>query len=145
MQVNDILRTKGQSVHSVQADMSLLEAVDVLSAKNIGAVLVHTEGKPVCGILSERDIVRHIAQNKNADLSQPVSTLMTETVVTSTPEATLDDVMTIMSERRIRHVPIVDGNTLCGLVSIGDVVKRKISQSEEEAEALRQYISAAAG
>ncbi|MBL8596113.1 MAG: CBS domain-containing protein [Devosia sp.] len=140
MQVETILQSKGRSVVTVTAGSTIAEAVDLLNGKKIGAVVV-VDGKRVVGILSERDVVRHLGRDWGALASRPVSDVMTKAVVTVSRFATVADVMERMTEKRIRHMPIVDNGELVGIVSIGDVVKRKIEETEQEATALKEYIA----
>lgn len=140
MQVETILQTKGRAVHTVAAETSLADAVAVLTERRIGAVVV-LEGKKVAGILSERDVVRHLGKDWAALASRPVRDVMTKAVVTTGRYATVAEVMEQMTERRIRHLPVVEGGELVGIVSIGDVVKRKIEETEQEATALKEYIA----
>jgi CBS domain-containing protein len=111
----------------------------LLSDKNIGALVVSGDGRQVDGIVSERDIVRRLHED-DAVLEAAVDTIMTTTVHTCPPEADLDSVMSEMTERRIRHVPVVGADGLCGLISIGDVVKHKISVLEFERDQLDSYV-----
>ncbi|MBB5518789.1 CBS domain-containing protein [Amphiplicatus metriothermophilus] len=141
MKVEQILQTKGAAVHSVRDDASVADAVKVLGEKNIGAVVVKDASGGVAGILSERDIVRRLRAEGAEALNKPVSGCMTAEVITCAPEDTIDDLMVKMTERRIRHVPVMRDGALAGIVSIGDVVKRKIEETEREAAALREYIS----
>jgi len=141
MQVENILQSKGRAVHTVAARATIAEAVDILNSRRIGAVVVVTDAGKVAGILSERDIVRHLGKDWTALGSKPVSEVMTKNVVTMNRQATVAEVMERMTERRIRHLPIVDNGDLVGIVSIGDVVKRKIEETEQEALALKEYIA----
>jgi len=140
MQVENILQSKGRAVITVTAGSTIAEAVELLNAKKIGAVVV-VDGKKVVGILSERDVVRHLGKDWGALASRPVSDVMTKAVVSVSRFATVADVMERMTEKRIRHMPIVDNGELVGIVSIGDVVKRKIEETEQEALALKEYIA----
>ena len=140
MQVETILQSKGRNVVTVTAGSSIAEAVELLNGKKIGAVVV-VDGKRVVGILSERDVVRHLGTDWTALASRPVSDVMTKNVVTVSRFATVADLMERMTERRIRHMPIVENGELVGIVSIGDVVKRKIEETEQEATALKEYIA----
>ena len=140
MQVENILQSKGRAVETVTSATTIAQAVDVLNAKRIGAVVVVDAGK-VVGILSERDVVRHLGTDWAALADRPVSDIMTKNVFTASRFATISDVMERMTEKRIRHMPIVDNNELGGIVSIGDVVKRKIEETEQEALALKEYIA----
>ena len=140
MQVETILQSKGRDVVTVTAGSTIAEAVDLLNSKRIGAVVV-VDGRRVVGILSERDVVRHLGRDWGALSSRPVREVMTQTVVTASRFATIADVMERMTERRIRHMPVVENGDLVGIVSIGDVVKRKIEETEQEAPALKEYIA----
>jgi CBS domain-containing protein len=140
MQVDNILQSKGRAVHTVTARTPVSEAVEMLNSKRIGAVVV-TDGKKVAGILSERDVVRHLGTDWNALSKRPVSDIMTKNVITASLGASVTDLMERMTEHRIRHMPIVESGDLVGIVSIGDVVKRKIEETEQEAIALKEYIA----
>lgn len=141
MKVGDILRSKGATVHTVSPDDKIATAVSVLNDKNIGAVVVKDGADNVVGILSERDVVRRLGREGAAVLSAPVKSCMTSDPVTCGVDATVDEILGRMTERRVRHMPVVNGGELVGLVSIGDVVKRKIDETEQEAAALRDYIT----
>src|SRR5690606_14691476 len=117
------------------------EAVKLLNQHRIGAVVVVTHEGAVAGILSERDIVRNLLGDPAKLLTLPVSDIMTTRVITCRRAATVSDLMEQMTEHRIRHIPIVEEGQLLGIVSIGDVVKGKIEATEQEANALREYIS----
>lgn len=140
MQVENILQSKGRAVHTVAARATIAEAVELLNSRRIGAVVVTDNGK-VAGILSERDVVRHLGTDWAALAGRPVSDVMTRDVVTTGRRASVAEVMEKMTERRIRHLPVVEGTELVGIVSIGDVVKRKIEETEQEALALKEYIA----
>jgi CBS domain-containing protein len=140
MQVENILQSKGRAVETVTSSTTIGEAAAVLNAKRIGAVVVLDNGK-VVGILSERDIVRHLGTDWSSLTNRPVADIMTKAVVTASRFATIADVMERMTEKRIRHMPVVDNGELGGIVSIGDVVKRKIEETEQEASALKEYIA----
>ena len=140
MQVENILQSKGRAVSTVTAGSTIAQAVELLNTKKIGAVVV-VDGKRVVGILSERDVVRHLGTDWAALASRPVSDVMTKAVVSVSRFATVADVMERMTEKRIRHMPIVENGELVGIVSIGDVVKRKIEETEQEAIALKEYIA----
>ncbi len=140
MQVENILQSKGRAVHTVAARATIAEAVEILNSRRIGAVVV-TDGGKVVGIVSERDVVRHLGTDWAGLAGRPVSDVMTRDVVTIGRRASIDEVMEQMTERRIRHLPVVEGTELVGIVSIGDVVKRKIEEAEQEALALKQYIA----
>lgn len=139
MLVDQILDAKGRAVATVAPDATVADAVASMAEHNVGALVVSSDGHAVEGIVSERDVVRRLHDDE-ALLDAPVSTIMTTTVHTCPPEADLDAVMTEMTERRIRHVPVVGDDGLCGLVSIGDVVKHKISALQFERDQLDSYV-----
>ncbi|SFZ82293.1 CBS domain-containing protein [Devosia enhydra] len=141
MHVEAILQTKGGTVHTVRSTELIATAIAVLNQRRIGAVVVVDDAGHVAGILSERDIVRRMGSDPNSFLSTPISQSMTRAVVTCTRQTSLDEVLEMMTERRIRHMPVVEGESLVGIISIGDVVKRKIELTEQEAAALRDYIA----
>lgn len=141
MKVEHILQSKGVDVFVVKPDDSITDAISILSEKNIGAVIVKDAAEKVVGILSERDVVRRIGEYGKDALSMRVDDCMTPKPYTCPPETTLDEVMGLMTQKRIRHLPVRDGDRLAGVISIGDVVKRKIEQAEQEAAALKEYIA----
>lgn len=141
MFVSSILAGKGGQVVAVSPADSISSAVDQLAARRIGAVLaVDDMGRPV-GVLSERDVVRVLARDGVAALQARVADVMSAPIVTCDPDDTLDHVMGLMTDRRIRHLPVVRRGELLGIVSIGDVVKFTIDETRHEAEALKQYIA----
>ncbi|MBW7838000.1 MAG: CBS domain-containing protein [Sphingomonadales bacterium] len=141
MLVKSILKGKGSDVVDIAPELTVLEATAVLRDKRIGAVLVRDKAKTIVGVLSERDIVRALANTGPEILKKKVCDLMTRQVVTCLPGDTVDHVMGLMTDKRIRHVPVVEGGKLLGIVSIGDVVKHKIAEAEMEAQALKKYIT----
>ncbi len=141
MQVDTILQSKGGAVFTVAAGAPISEAVAELNRHRIGAVVVLADNGAVAGILSERDIVRHLGDDPTALLRRPVSDIMTTRVITCARMTAVADLMEQMTRHRIRHIPIVEDGELVGIVSIGDVVKRKIEETEQEALALREYIA----
>jgi CBS domain-containing protein len=142
MQVRHILRTKGRDVVTVDRNASLSEAAQLLALRHIGAAVVTTDRGGVAGILSERDIVRAIAEHSVAALGQSVSRHMTQAVSTCSETDTVDELMETMTQGRFRHMPVVDDDRLCGIISIGDVVKTCIAETVREAQSLREYIAA---
>ncbi|MFM5915655.1 MAG: CBS domain-containing protein [Chakrabartia godavariana] len=142
MSVKAILQTKGASVFSVTRDMSVAEAVALLAANRIGAVPV-LDGDTVLGIFSERDVVYCLARDGAAALDRPVSDVMTAPVMTIDSDCAVLSALSLMTRRRIRHLPVVDSGTLSGFISIGDLVKHRIEKIEAEAEAMRSYIQSA--
>ncbi|MEE8270159.1 MAG: CBS domain-containing protein [Alphaproteobacteria bacterium] len=141
MNVDAILRTKGTDVATTRPDATLADVAQVLSEKKIGALVASADGATVDGIVSERDIVRKIAEHGAAALNMSIGDAMTRDVVTCTRKDSLQDLMSTMSGRRIRHLPVVEDGQLCGMVSIGDVVKLRLEEVESEAEALRGFIT----
>ena len=142
MTVAHITIQKGGDVVTTAPDRSLAEIAAILSEKRIGAVVV-TEGEAIRGILSERDIVRALARHGSEALRKLASECMTAKVVTCRPEDTITEVMQKMTSGRFRHLPVVEEGKLVGIVSIGDVVKRRIEDVEKEAEQIREYIATA--
>jgi CBS domain-containing protein len=145
MRISDVLRVKGEQVVTVTPDTDVTRLLAVLAEHRIGAVVVSRQGSSVEGIVSERDIVRALAQRGAAVLSEPVTAIYTAEVQTVEPEASLADVERLMTERRFRHVPVVVDGTLRGVVSIGDVVKNRIDELESERTALAGYITGEPG
>ena len=144
MQVKQILREKGREVVALSNDATLSEAARLLARKRIGALVVRDRNGSLAGILSERDVVRAVAEESVSALARPVSAYMTREVATCTELDTVQELMEMMTQGRFRHVPVLDGNgQMCGLVSIGDVVKMHIEETMREAASLRQYIAAA--
>jgi CBS domain-containing protein len=142
MNVAAILQDKGEAVHTVGPDERLGAAAQALDRLKIGALVVVDKGRRVLGVLSERDITREVARRGAQALDAPTSSAMTQDVVTAAPADTLHELMARMTDRRIRHLPVMSGGRLVGLVSIGDVVKWRIQEAELEAQAMRDYISA---
>ena len=140
MRISDVIRRKGGDVITVRADASVTELLTLLAEHRIGAVVVSDDGTSVHGIVSERDIVRHLHTDGAALLDAPVSRIMTAEVHTCTPDDSLDDLETAMTERRFRHVPVVVDGALVAIVSIGDVVKNRIDDLQAERDQLRTYI-----
>jgi CBS domain-containing protein len=142
MTVAWILDEKGRDVVTVAPEATLAEVAAILSGKRIGAVVV-TEMGAIRGIISERDIVRALAEHGTEGLRKPVCECMTERVVTCRPTDSVDGVMQTMTSGRFRHLPVVEDGRLAGIISIGDVVKRRIEQVEREAAEIREYIATA--
>ena len=135
-----MIRRKGGNVITVRTDASVNELLSLLSEHKIGAVVVSDDGESVHGIVSERDIVRHLHTDGAALLDAPISQIMTSEVHTCTPDESLDDLSAAMTERRFRHVPVVVDGKLRAIVSIGDVVKNRIDDLQAERDQLRTYI-----
>ena len=142
MKVEQILQQKGNDVAAVARGSALKEAVEILGSRNIGAVVVTETDGAVCGIVSERDIVRNLAKKGDTQLAGPVDAVMTSNVFTCTINDTVNELLEMMTDKRIRHLPVVEEGKLAGIISIGDVVKRKIEETEVEAANLRDYIAA---
>lgn len=143
MLIKHILQEKGAVVHAVEADRTIEEAAALLTANRVGALVVLDCAGALAGVVSERDVVREIAQRGAAGLAEPVALAMTRAVITARLSETVDEALARMSDRRIRHLPVVDGDRLVGIVSIGDLVARKIEAAQAEAAAMRAYIAAA--
>jgi CBS domain-containing protein len=143
MRITDVLRGKGTQVVTVPPDTKVRRLLEVLAEHGIGAAVVSHDGTSVDGIVSERDIVRAFAKRGAAVMSEPVTAIYTAEVHTITPETSLDEVMLMMTERRVRHAPVVVDGVLRGIVSIGDVVKNRIDELETERAHLTDYITGA--
>jgi CBS domain-containing protein len=142
MLVKHILGDKGREVVAIAADATLSEAARLLARKRIGAVVVRDASGALAGILSERDVVRAVADGSVAALARPVSAYMTRAVATCVEHDTVQDIMEMMTIGRFRHVPVLDNGLVTGIVSIGDVVKTRIEETVQEAASLREYITA---
>ena len=142
MTIAAILNNKGHEVVELGPEVSLQDAASLLAERRIGCVPVIEDGK-VVGILSERDVVRSIGTGGAAALSRPVRELMTSPAVTITPDVAVISALSLMTRRRIRHLPVIDGVRMIGFVSIGDLVKYRIDRIEAEAAAMRDYIQSA--
>ncbi len=142
MQVRHILREKGREVVTIPGEAMLSEAARLLARRRIGAVIVRDGEGGISGILSERDIVRAVAAHSVSALGHSVAMHMTRDVSTCSETDTVDELMETMTCGRFRHMPVVDDGRLCGIVSIGDVVKSRIEETVREATSLREYIVA---
>ena len=140
MKVKDILKAKGNITLSIAPDALIFDALQLMSEKNVGALLVMENDKLV-GIFSERDYARKIILKGRTSLDTEVREIMTEDVFTVTPEETIDQCMVLMSGKRIRHLPVVQGSEVVGVISIGDVVKFIIEEQETVIEHFKVYIS----
>jgi CBS domain-containing protein len=144
MLVKHILGGKGRDIIAIAVDASLADATILLSKKRIGAVIVRGPRGELAGILSERDVVRAVAEHGVGALTRQLSAYMTREVATCGEADSIDSLMEMMTQGRFRHVPVVDARDgLIGIVSIGDVVKSRIEETEREAATLKEYISAA--
>jgi CBS domain-containing protein len=145
MRINDVLSGKGShEVVTVQPDATVRELLGMLAEHNIGALVVSVDGSSVDGIVSERDVVRHLHQNE-AVLDSPVSAIMSSQVRTCQVRDTVDEVMALMTDLRVRHVPVVKDGALTGIVSIGDVVKSRMSELTFERDQLDSYVHGSHG
>ena len=142
MNVETILTSKGSDVATITQQASLADAVAQLRDRGIGALVVSNDGRHIDGILSERDIVRMVARHGGACFGQSISEVMTTKVVTCSEASSIDEVMEIMTNGRFRHVPVEEKGRLVGVISIGDVVKKRIEEAVQEAEQMRTYIAA---
>ena len=141
MLVSQILKDKGDLVFTVSPHETVAQAAVLLDQRKVGAMVVVNQNDAVVGILSERDVVRVVAQDGPLGLNRAISSCMTKDVIFALPGETVDSLLGRMTDRRVRHLPVMNKGRLAGLVSIGDLVKRKIAESEAEAETLRAYIA----
>ncbi len=140
MRVSDLLRGKGAGITTISPDASLAEAARELTAHRIGALVVTADGDAIAGILSERDIVGHVAERGGDGLADDVRSVMTTAVRTCAPTDSVEALMSVMTEHRIRHLPVLSDGRLAGIVSIGDVVKHRVEALEDERRHLTDYI-----
>lgn len=141
MTIQSILNDKGAGVIAIDAGQTVAQAIKVMDKQQIGALVVTGVGDGCQGIFTERDVMRALAQRGAGILDEPVAKHMTERPQSIVPQTGVDEAMEIMTERRFRHLPVMENGTLCGIVSIGDLVNFRIHQSEMEADALKQYIA----
>jgi len=137
--VKDLLRTKGQAVWSIDADASILDALKLMAAKEIGALMVMVGGQ-ITGIVSERDYARKVVLHGKSSKDTPVREIMTRKVLYLRPEQTVEECMALMTDKHIRHMPVLDGDQMIGVVSIGDIVKSIISEQQFLISHLENYI-----
>ena len=142
MQIASLLEEKGRQVATVEPNRTSRDAVALLASHNIGALVVSTDGRAIEGILSERDVVRSMASLGPETLDQEVGALMSRDVWTCAPTDVVETLMATMTDRRIRHVPVLDDGALIGIVSIGDVVKHRVDELERDRNVLVDYINA---
>jgi len=140
-QVSEILGEKGADVLQIEADASVFEAVKRMVEANVGSLLV-TEGGRITGIVTERDYLRRVALEGRTDSETAVGEIMSSPLVVVTPQTTIDECMSVMTDRRIRHLPVMDGGEVVGVVSIGDLVKFKSNKQSFEIQYLHDYINA---
>ena len=143
MQISQLLRHKGREVATIDGAESVRTALALLAEKGIGALVVSSDGSRIDGIVSERDVARGLHARGAGLLAEPVSSVMTAQVHTCPPHASVHDLARTMTDHRVRHVPVVDDGTLVGIVSIGDVVKARLDELEEERKQLVDYIQTA--
>ena len=141
MYVESILRKKGRDVVTVKPDDTVGRVARVLYENGIGAALVRDAADDIIGVISERDIIRGMARHQSHCTLKLAHELMTSPVISCGPHTTIDQIMAMMTNQRIRHLPVMEDGELLGLVSIGDVVKQRISEIENESDALRRYIA----
>ena len=137
--VRSLLHTKGHDIWSIEPDARVYDALELMAEKNVGALLVLGEGKCV-GIISERDYARKVVLSAKSSKNTLVREIMTERVVFVRPEQTMEQCMALMTEKRIRHLPVMEGNQLIGVISIGDIVKEIITEKEFMIQQLENYI-----
>lgn len=142
MTIAAVLRNKGSEVETIAADASLFEAVRRLGEKRIGALPVVEDGR-ITGIMSERDVIYCLRSHGPEVLDWPVSRVMSSPAITASPDTEVLSALALMTQRRIRHLPVVEGGEIRGIVSIGDLVKHRMERIEAEAEAMRAYIQSA--
>lgn len=142
MTIRDILAVKGSQVHSIRPDQSVLDAVAALMAHRIGALLVRDAAGAVVGIISERDVLRECLHRGAALASIPVWEAMTHDVIACVPADDVDHAMAVVTEHRVRHLPVMDGGAVAGMISIGDLVKASLDAAQHENHYLREYITA---
>lgn len=138
--VRDILRTKGNKVYSVEPSIMVFQAIELMCEKNIGGLLIVENGK-LEGIFTERDYARKLILKGKSSKNTPISELMTKNPIVITPDNSIEDCMDLMTGKFIRHLPVVEGDQLVGLISIGDVVKHIIEEQKDIIEHLENYIS----
>ncbi|HPE49215.1 MAG TPA: CBS domain-containing protein [Hyphomonas sp.] len=142
MTIDQILNDKGRTVIAILATKTLKQAAELLDEKRIGAVVTLTPKGEIMGVLSERDIVRQFARNGSAALEMLVQDAMTREVITIDSGTQIETALQLMTDRRVRHLPVLRDGKLCGVVSIGDLVKWKIAETTAEADAMKSYLSA---
>ncbi|MFB9928835.1 CBS domain-containing protein [Amycolatopsis halotolerans] len=141
MRIADLLQRKGATVATVSPGTTVAELLAGLARHNVGAMVVVDAEGGIAGIVSERDVVRKLNDHGPSVLQGPVADIMTTMVASCTPDDPVDQLSVVMTERRIRHVPVLDGGRLAGIVSIGDVVKIRMEQLEQSQEQLEAYIA----
>jgi CBS domain-containing protein len=142
MKIAALLEVKGHDVVTILPGTSIAEAIALLGRHNVGALVVSDDGKAVAGIVSERDVVRAIDAMGPAVLDKPVTNIMSTEIRSTTPDDSVESLMATMTEHRVRHVPVIEDGVLAGMVSIGDVVKNRMEELEQDRNALVDYINA---
>ncbi len=141
MQLSTIIGAKGATVVTIQPDATVADLIAMLAEHNVGALVVSADGRTITGIVSERDVVHTLSHGPEA-LQRPVASIMTTHVFCAPPEAHVEELMHVMTEKRVRHIPVTDPEgILLGIVSIGDVVKSRLGELEGERQALLEYIT----
>jgi CBS domain-containing protein len=140
MKISEVLERKGSSVATIDPDRPVRQAVTELARHGVGALVASSDGERVSGMISERDVVRSIDRLGSGALNESVRKLMSSSVVTCAPGDTVDALASIMTEQRVRHVPVLEGGRLVGIVSIGDIVKSRLDELEADKDALVSYI-----
>jgi CBS domain-containing protein len=138
MRIADVLRHKGHEVYTILANHTIEEAAQILCKKQVGALVVRGLRGELAGIISERDVIRGIAESGSAILAQPVSELMSPDVITCTPNDLINKMMAVMTVHRVRHLPVIEGDRIIGMISIGDLVKHRLQEKIQEVEVLRE-------
>ena len=141
MRINEVIRRKGATVVTIAPGSTVRDLLGLLREHRVGALVVSQDGQQIDGIVSERDVVRRLHTDGEAILDGPVSEIMTAEVHTCEPGTTVDELMALMTERRFRHVPVVVDGRLAGIVSIGDVVKHRLAELQDERDQLSSYIT----
>ena len=136
-----LLESKGNEIWSIGPEASVLDAIKMMAEKGIGALLV-MEGAALTGVVSERDYARKVILQGRSSRETPVREIMTDKVFSATPDETIDGCMALMTDKRIRHLPVVEGESVIGVLSIGDLVKAKIDEQQFHIEQLQNYITA---
>lgn len=142
MTIAAVLQTKGNEVETISADETLTRVVEILAERRIGALPVIEDGR-IAGIISERDVIYRLRSHGAEAMEWEVARVMTSPAITAEPSTAVLAALALMTQRRIRHLPIVEAGAICGIVSIGDLVKHRMERIESEAEAMRSYIQSA--
>jgi CBS domain-containing protein len=141
MHVDTILVVKGRDVRTIAPDATVADAVQRMYRERVGALVVSEDGERIAGIISDRGIMNAIAERGTAVMDEQIGQMMTKQVYTCSAHDDVSTIMATMTNRRIRHIPVVEDDRLCGIISIGDVVKHRIDEIQSEADAMREYIS----